>query len=33
METIAVSIAEEDGGEIYYYGKISSTPEVIKKVP
>ena len=33
METIAVSIAEADGGEVCYYGKISSnTPKVIKKL-
>lgn len=31
-ETIAVSIAEANGGEVRYYGEIKNTPEAIRKL-
>ena len=31
-ETIAVSVAEANGGEVRYLGEILNTPEAIEKV-
>ncbi len=31
-ETIAVSIADADGGDVRYYGEIKNTPEALKKL-
>jgi transposase len=31
-ETIAVAVAEADGGESRFFGEIVNTPEVIKKL-
>jgi methylmalonyl-CoA mutase cobalamin-binding subunit len=30
-ETIAVSVAETDGGEVRYLGEIANTPEAVAK--
>ena len=31
-ETIAVSVAEANGGEVRYFGEIGNTPEAIEKL-
>ncbi len=31
-ETIAVAVAEGDGGEVRFFGKIVNTPEAIQKL-
>lgn len=31
-ETIAVAVAEADGGEVRYFGEIGNTPEAIQKL-
>ena len=31
-ETIAVSVAEANGGEVRYWGEIANTPEAIEKL-
>ncbi len=31
-ETIAVSVAEPNGGEVRYFGEIANTPEAMQKL-
>lgn len=31
-ETIAVAIAESDGGEVRYFGEITNTPQAVEKL-